>query len=29
MTLLGSTNEKITKHNNGENVAYLEITKVV
>ena len=29
MTLLGSTNEKKTKHNNGENVAYLEITKVV
>ena len=29
MKLLGSTNSKITKNENGENVLYLEITEVV
>ena len=29
MKLLGSTTNKITKNENGENVPYLEITKVV
>ena len=29
MKLLGSTENKITKDNNGENVPHLEITKVV
>ena len=29
MKLLGSTGNKITKDKNGENVPYLEITKVV
>ena len=29
MKLLGSTENKITKDKNGENVAHLEITKVV
>ena len=29
MKLLGSTNSKITKDKNGENVPYLEITEVV
>ena len=29
MTLLGITKSKITKNKNGENVPYLEITKVV
>ena len=29
MTLLGSTESKITKDKNGENVQHLEITKVV
>ena len=29
MNLLGSTNNKITKDENGENVPHLEITKVV
>ena len=29
MTLLGITKSKITKIKNGENVPYLEITKVV
>ena len=29
MTLLGITKSKITKNENGENVPYLEITKVV
>ena len=29
MKLLGSTKSKITKHENGENVAHLEITEVV
>ena len=29
MKLLGSTERKITKDENGENVPYLEITKVV
>ena len=29
MKLLGSTENKITKHNNGENVPQLDITEVV
>ena len=29
MKLLGSTENKITKHKNGENVPHLEITEVV
>ena len=29
MKLLGSTESKITKDENGENVPYLEITEVV
>ena len=29
MNLLGSTENKITKDNNGENVPHLEITEVV
>ena len=29
MKLLGSTENKITKNKNGENVPHLEITKVV
>ena len=29
MKLLGSTNNKITKNKNGENVPYLDITEVV
>ena len=29
MTLIGSTESKITKDKNGENVQHLEITKVV
>ena len=29
MKLLGSTESKITKNNNGENVPHLEITEVV
>ena len=29
MTLLGSTNNKITKDKSGENVPYLEVTEVV
>ena len=29
MKLLGSTENKITKYKNGENVPYLEITEVV
>ena len=29
MKLLGNTKSKITKNENGENVPYLEITKVV
>ena len=29
MKLLGSTETKITKNENGENVPYLEITEVV
>ena len=29
MKLLGSTQNKITKDENGENVPYLEITEVV
>ena len=29
MTLLGSAKNKITKHENGENVPQLEITEVV
>ena len=29
MKLLGSTENNITKHNNGENVPHLEITEVV
>ena len=29
MKLLGSTKNKITKDENGENVSYLEITEVV
>ena len=29
MKLLGSTESKITKDKNGENVTYLEITEVV
>ena len=29
MTLLGSTENKITKHKNGENVPHLDITEVV
>ena len=29
MKLLGSTNSKITKYENSENVPYLEITEVV
>ena len=29
MKLLGSTKNKITNDNNGENMAHLEITKVV
>ena len=29
MKLIGSTGNKITKDKNGENVPYLEITKVV
>ena len=29
MKLLGNTKNKITQHKNGENVAHLEITKVV
>ena len=29
MTLLGSTENKITKYKNGENIPHLEITEVV
>ena len=29
MKLLGGTESKITKHENGENLPYLEITQVV
>ena len=29
MKLLGSTEDRITKHRNGENVPHLEITEVV
>ena len=29
MKLLGSTQSKITKNENGENVPYLEITEVI